>query len=123
MAIKLNPGRQYPLVLEQAFTANDLDGTNAVVAAKLPRDAIILRGYISVTKAFSAGTIGVGVAGAATAYGSLNTATLGIKALTATGTPVGASELKLTPSAALTGGGATLVVEYIIAGRANEAQP
>lgn len=46
MAIKLNPGRQYPLVLEQAFTADDLDGTNAVVAAKLPRDAIILRGYI-----------------------------------------------------------------------------
>ena len=93
MAIKLNPGRQYPLVLEQAFTADDLDGTNAVVAAKLPRDAIILRGHISVTKAFSAGTIGVGVTGAATAYGSPNTATLGIKALTATGTPVGASEL------------------------------
>ena len=116
MAIKLNPGRQYPLVLEQAFTADDLDGTNAVVA-------IILRGHISVTKAFSAGTIGVGVTGAATAYGSLNTAAPGIKALTATGTPVGASELKLTPSAALTGGEATLVVEYIIAGRANEAQP
>ena len=123
MAIKLNPGRQYGLTLIQNFSFADLDGVKPVVAAKLPRDAIILRGYISVTKAFSAGTLSVGTADTADAYGALDTSTTGVKALTANGKSSDKVELLLTPSAAMTKGAGQLLVEYVVPHRANEAQP
>lgn len=123
MAIKLNPGRQYALTLVQPFSFSDLDGTNAVVAAKLPRDATILRGYIHVESAFNAGTIKVGVDGTPAAYGTLDTGTAGVKALTPTGTHSDKVELLLTPSVAMTKGTGRLLVEYVVTNRANEAQP
>lgn len=123
MAIKLNPGRQYGLTLIQDFSFADLDGTTPVVVAKLPRDAIILRGHISVAEAFSAGTLSIGTAGAATTYGSLDTSTTGVKALTTNGKPNDKTELLLTPSAAMTKGAGRLLIEYVVLHRANEAQP
>ena len=121
--IKLNPGRQYALTLVQHFTAADLDGTNPVVAARLPRNAVILRGHVAVSTAFSAGTVNVGTEADADALGALNLATTGVKPLTTSGLEVGYTDIKFTPSAAMTAGEGTLVIEYIITGRANEAQP
>lgn len=121
--IKLNPGRQYALTLVQHFTAADLDGTNPVVAARLPRNAVILRGHVAVSTAFSTGTMNVGTEGDADALGALNLATVGVKPLTVNGQEVGYTDIKLTPSAAMAAGEGTLVIEYVITGRANEAQP
>lgn len=123
--LTLNPGRQYPLVLTQSFTfANVADAGVAVKVASLPRGAIILSGWLNVTTAFGAGAkIAIGFAGAATAHGDLDVATTGIKALTVTGSASDKTELLATPGSALTAGAATLTITYVIADRANEAQP
>lgn len=123
--LTLNPGRQYPLVLTQAFTfANVADAGVAVKVASLPRGAVILSGSLNVTTAFGAGNkIAIGFAGAATAHGDLDVATAGIKNLTVTGTASDKVDLIATPNNALTAGAGVLTLTYVIVDRANEAQP
>lgn len=123
--LPLNPGRQYPLVLIQSFTFEHVaDAGVAVKVASLPRGAVVLSGSLNVTTAFGAGAkIALGFTGAATAHGNLDVATTGIKALTVTGSASDKTELFATPNNALTAGAATLTITYVIADRANEAQP
>lgn len=123
--LALNPGRQYPLVASQAFTFENLsEAAVAVVLAKLPRGALILSGSLNVTTAFGAGaTIKLGFAGADTAHGTIDVATVGIKPITLTGVASDKTALIGTPGGAYTAGAATLHLTYIIGDRANEVQP
>lgn len=123
--LHLNPGRQYPLVLSQAFTFEHLaDAGTPVVVARLPRGAVVLSGSVVIGTAFGAGaTIKLGFAGADAAHGTIDVAAAGVKNVTVTGAASDKTELIATPGAALTAGAATLHLTYIIADRANEAQP
>lgn len=120
----LNTGRQYPLVLQQSFTFANLDGALQTLIAKIPRNAVITAGNLQVSTAFGAGsTLSFGTAASATAYGTIDTATTGAKALTLTGAEVGAADLFVKASGTLTAGAATLYLTYVLTDRANEVQP
>lgn len=120
--LNLNPGRQYPLVAEQAFDFTHVaDSGVPVKILRLPRGATILSGTLSVTTAFG-GALALGPAGTPAMYGSLAGA-VGNVALTPTFKANEASELFLTPAAASTAGKGVLRVTYVITDRANEVQP
>lgn len=120
----LNPGRQYPLVLTQAFTYENLDGTLSTLIASLPRNAVITGGNLFVTTAFGTGAkIKIGVAADDDQYGDLDVASVGAKALTLPQIAVGSTQLLAKAGAALTAGAGVLNITYVIEGRANEAQP
>ncbi len=120
-----NPGRQYPLVLTQALTfENVADAGVPVKVASLPRGAVVLSGNLVVTTGFGASAkIKLGFAGADAAHGDIDVAATGSKPLTVSGIAGDKTDLIATPNAAMAAGAATLYVTYVIAGRANEAQP
>ena len=122
-------GRQTVLIAEQPFDYTELDTAAAVVAVDLPPGAIVTGGHINVNTAFDSttNTVSIGDTGSATRYGAtVDLKTLGATALT--GVPFYNSTglaVQLTyaeTGAATTAGAGTLVVEYVIEGRANEAQ-
>ena len=123
--LSLNPGRQYPLVLAQAFTFEIVtDAGVPVKVASLPRGAVVLSGNLVVTTGFGASAkIKLGFAGADAAHGDIDVAATGSKPLTVSGIAGDKTDLIATPNAAMAAGAATLYVTYVIAGRANEAQP
>ena len=123
--LTLNPGRQYPLVVMQAFTFENVSESGvAVPLAKLPRGALILSGSLNVTTAFGAGaTIKLGFTGADAAHGTIDVSSVGIKSITLTGVASDKTALIGTPGGAYTAGAATLCLTYVIVDRANEAQP
>ena len=120
----LNVGRQYPLVLTQAFNFENLDGTAATLVAKLPRNAVIVSGFYHVTTAYGTGAkIKIGVTADDDQYGELDVASVGAKALTIPQMITGTTELFAKASASQTAGAGVLTITYVIEGRANEAQP
>ena len=117
----LNAGRQYPLVLEQAFTHENLDGTLATLIAKVPRNGVITAGSVHVTTAFGTGAkLCIGTAADDDAYGELDVATVGTKALVPTNAEIGAGELYAKAPTAVTAGAGVLRITYFMTGRANE---
>ena len=124
--LMLNPGRQYPLVLEQSFTYEEIaDAGVAVKVGSLPANAVVLSGFITTTTPFGAGkTVNVGVTGAPTALGAaLDVAANGMDPLVTTGAIVAGKDIFVTPVAAMTVGAATLYVTYVLKDRANEVNP
>jgi hypothetical protein len=129
-----NHGRQYPLVVVQDVTVGQLSLTEAVPAIKLPAGARVIGGGVLVTTAFTSTTtdeLDIGDAGDTDRYTSteVDLHALGYTALTITGYKYTASDyLDLiwtvtdddTPS---TVGAFTIIVQYIIEGRANEVNP
>lgn len=124
-------GRQYGLVLEQPFDFTDFNGVTTVAAIKpkLPVNAIVLRGGVLVTEAFGTGAAAdVGKNGAANQYlNDVDLNTLGYTAFTGgVGLKASGETIEITPDTeakAATAGKGYLIVEYVIAGRANEVQP
>lgn len=128
MTNPVNRGRQEVLALEQEFDFTDLTVATSLVTAKLPVNAIVLRGAVHVETAFNGTTptLAVGKVGATTQYvAAASLATVGVVALTAGfGIKATGEKVILTPSqTASTAGKGRLVIEYLIAGRAGENQP
>lgn len=109
------------------FGAANLAATT-VVAIPLPPNSVVTGGYIMRDEAFDAATynVTVGDSGSATRYlGSTDVKALGATALVPTGfiNESGLNiELVFDAADACTTGQATLVVEYIVLGRACEVQ-
>ena len=120
----LNAGRQWPLYAEQVIDFDHLaEAGVAVKVLSIPRNATIIAGDFLTVTPFAGGTIKVGTKGTPDAYGSPAVAAVGKKPLTLTDAPVGEAALFITPSAAMTAGKGILRIGYLIADRANEAQP
>ena len=130
MAITKNAGRQYPLVAEAAI----LGGVNVTTVALSPYEAIdlppgatITGGFYEVTTAFTGtGTVAVhvgavvlGVANDGDALGVFPFAVAGYDIPTTTAADTVDA---VVATADLTDGVGRIVVEYVIAGRAHEAQ-
>lgn len=132
MAITKNSSRQYPLVAKVEFAYDDLTSGVAEEAIDLPGGARVVGGRIAITTAFdsvTSDTLTVGDGTTADRYAS------GVD-----GQAVGSTELTPDEAANTVGKGAVgltwtesgggvsqgagfLEVEYVIDGRANEAQP
>lgn len=127
-----NRMHQWQMALEQPFDFQDFAGT-ITLAPKLPMGAMVLSVRIIVETVFNGGaasSLSVGIAGTTTKYANavdLDAATGIVAGATATGIPLASEEtLVFTPSAnaiASTAGKGRLVIEYIVAGKGNEAQP
>lgn len=128
--LRLNSGRQYPLVAIQEFDYTHVaDNVVQVQMAKLPVGAVVIGGELIVDVAWNTGTsatLSVGDAGNGARYGSaLDLKTTGRKALTPTGYVSDGAEVMATPvlsGTAATAGKARLILQYVIGGRAHEAQ-
>jgi hypothetical protein len=135
VALALNHGRQNPLVVDQIVNFDNVaDTAVAINVARLPMGAIITGGYITSVVASNIGTsqaillTGAGAAlvaafdakGAAGASTAFTAASCGKNPL-ATGGYVTATPTNV--GGAATAGKFRVVVEYIIEGRAAEAQP
>ena len=127
--LPLNPGRQYPLVDEVTITAAHMnESAVAVPAVNLPVGAVVIGGSVIVDTAFDAATavLDVGDAASANRYkNDVNIAATGVTALVPTGYVSAGKPILVTPvfADAVTVGSLRLQVQYIIGGRANEAQP
>lgn len=128
--LRLNSGRQYPMIGVQEFDFTHVADTGVSVAAvKLPTNATVIGGELIVDTAWNTGTTAtasVGDAANPSRYGSnLDLKTTGRKALSPTGFLGDGSDVVVTPAlagTAATAGKARLVVQYIVANRAHEAQ-
>lgn len=135
MTNRINVGRQYTLVVEQPFDFNDLltaalVGGKVKFKPKLPANAIPLRGQVVVLAAFNGTTPTLDVAGetsGATYATGADLATVGTVALTVVPSVLGSGDLiAMTPDAGVqtaTQGKGILIMEYLISGRGQEAQP
>lgn len=143
-ALKAARTAQYPLVAEFTFNfddtmldtggvSKDFGATNFASTtfdiANLPEGAIVTGGSVVVETAYTgvtgAATISLGDSGSATRYASgVDLKSAARTALTVTGYRV-TENLRATVSVAdsATAGKATVLVEYIISGRANEVVP
>lgn len=128
-----NRMHQYQMALEQAFDFTDAAINPCVLAPKLPMGAMVLSTRVIVETQFNGGaasSLSVGIAGSTTKYANavdLDAATGIVNGATATGIPLANEEtLLFTFSAnaiASTAGKGRVVIEYLVAGRGNEAQP
>jgi hypothetical protein len=135
MSNRINVGRQYTLVVEQPFDYTDLltaalSGGKVKFKPKLPANAIPLRGQVVVLAAFNGTTPTLDVAGetsGATYATAADLATVGTVALTVVPSVLGSGDLiAMTPDAGVqtaTQGKGILIMEYLISGRGQEAQP
>lgn len=135
MSNRINVGRQYTLVVEQPFDYTDLltaalVGGKVKFKPKLPANAIPLRGQVVVLAAFNGTTPTLDVAGetsGATYATGADLATVGAVALTVVPSVLGSGDLiAMTPDAGVqtaTQGKGILIMEYLISGRGQEAQP
>lgn len=121
----LDAGRQFPLVLMQAFTFENIADANvAVPVAKLPHGARVLRGQLITDAAFTAAsTIKIGTATSDARFGTIDATAVGVDALTIPNDTVEETVIYAKPSVAMTQGSALLVMEYVIPDRANDTQP
>ena len=125
-------GRQYTLAAVQEISyADGLDGTLDALTIQLPEDAIVTGGYVVVETAFNTGTthvINVGYSGSLTAFATaVNLKSAAATALVGLGTVTDSTSSTVTVGhtpvgADATAGAATIVVEYVVKGRANENQ-
>lgn len=128
--LRLNSGRQYPLVAIQEFDYTHVaDNVVQVQLAKLPVGAVVTGGELIVDTAWNTGTsasLSIGDTASGTRYGAtLDLKTTGRKALTPTGYVSDGAEVMATPvlsGTAATAGKARLILQYVISGRAHEAQ-
>lgn len=129
--LTLNAGRQYVLAVEVAFDYTHIADTGvAVTAVKLPVNSEVVGGALIVDTAFDPGTslvLDIGDSGSANRYGNdIDLEVAARTALTLTGYKnTSGLDMIITPtlvSTAPTEGAARLLVEYIIVGRAHEAQ-
>lgn len=129
-----NRMHQYSLTLEQAFDFSDFASAAAIaaIAPKLPTNAMVQSAKLTVETIFNGTTptLGVGILGNTGKYvatSAVLTATGTVAGATQSGIPLAAEEtLLLTPNAgaiASTAGKGRIVIEYVVAGRGNEAQP
>ena len=127
----IDDGRQSPLVAIAKVAYDDLTSGSAFEIVKLPYNSIVTGGYINVTTVWNSATSDVADIGDATddnrhTSSQVDLAAAGRTALTLTGyTNTGGENLNITwtgTGAAPTTGAATIVVEYIIDGRATEVQ-
>lgn len=133
MANVTNRMHQYQMALEQPFDFADAAVVPSVLAPKLPMGAMVLSARVIVETAFNGGaaaTVSVGISGNTTKYvnaADLDAATGIVAGAATSGIPLANEEtLLFTFSAnaqASSAGKARLVIEYIVAGRGNEAQP
>lgn len=129
MAITKNAGRQYPLVAEAAVLGGDeVTVTGTYEAIDLPAGATITGGFYEVTTAFTGtGTVAVHLSGAVVGVANNGNATGVFPFLVAdldglTTTTAADTVDAEVATATLTDGVGRIVVEYIIADRAHEAQ-
>lgn len=129
MAITKDTGRQWPLYASVDFAFGDIPTTATFYEAiDLPGSARVIGGYIEVTAVWDSTTnsVNVGDSGSATRYATgVDLKALGVTELSAGGA-VGALDVGVTyteTGTAATTGAATLVVGYVLDGRANEVQP
>lgn len=127
--LSLVSGRQYPLFASVEVNFDQIEDTGvAVTAIKLPYGAQIVGGAVHVDVAFNSTTNVLDVGDSASADRYLNDVNLkatGRTPLNLTGYVSDGSDLLITPvhtGAAPTAGRIRVQVEYIIAGRAHEAQ-
>lgn len=118
---------QYPLVAVIDFTFADLASGVAKKAMSIPLGAIVTGGAVKVTTAWNSGTSAVLDVGGDVADDlatDLDLKTAGVKALETPYAKVStAGNISVTLTAvgtAATAGAATLIVEYVVPGRANE---
>ena len=130
MAISKDSGRQYALVAEVPFTLAQI-AAGANPALDLPAGAQITGGHLVIDTAFNSvttDTIAVGDASTANRYlTATSVQALGRTALVPTGFKTTNTQPEILLTYAQTGavastGAGRLVVEYIIAARANENQ-
>jgi hypothetical protein len=127
MPLTKEVARQYPLVAVIELTFADL-AAGANLAAQLPPGAIVVGGEITVNTVFDSttNTLSIGDAGSATRYASaVNLKSAARTALTLTGYKVTDANKDLLftyaeTGAAATAGAATVVLNYVVAGRAHE---
>jgi hypothetical protein len=131
MAITLNNGRQWPLVINQDLALADFTSTVAETIAKLPVNSVVTGGYINVTEVWNSTTsdaLDIGHSDDDDEYTTtpVDLQALGVTALVLTGYKnTGGLDLIGTWTSGggtPTTGTATLYVEYIIADRATEIQ-
>jgi len=127
-----NHGRQYPLVVTQDVTLDQLTTATVVPAIKIPAGARVIGGGILVTEVFDSTTsdsLDIGDGGDDDRYTSTirNLQTLGYTALTITGYKYTQSDyidlLWTSGGGTPTTGAFTAIVEYVIDGRTNEMNP
>lgn len=135
-ALKLNSGRQYPLVAEVAFGFENVTDTGvAVPAVKLPIGAQVIGGSVVIDTAFNfvlgtggSAVLDVGDSAVDTRYANdVNLVAAGRTALVPTGFVANGEDIAIKPvlttiTTAATAGKGRLVVEYVMANRANEVQ-
>jgi hypothetical protein len=130
VALKPSTARQYVLSAEVEFDFTNIADTGVpVTAVKLPFGAQVVGGALIVDTVWTttgAATLAVGDAASGTRYAaSTNLKAAARTALTLTGYVSDGSDIVITPTLADTAaaaGKARLVVEYVIAGRAQEVQ-
>lgn len=128
--LTLVSGRQYPLFASVEVNFDQIEDTGvAVTAIKLPYGAQIVGGALHVDTVFaggSANTLNIGDAVSGNRYlNAANLRTAGRAALTLTGYVSDGGDLLITPThtgGLPTAGRIRVQIEYIIAGRAHEAQ-
>lgn len=132
MAITKDTSRQTPLVASVDFTYADIPTTATVYEAiDLPPNAVVLSGTLFITTAWNSGTTATVDIGdttdpdryTASPLDLTTTAPAGLALDVAGGKSVSNASIDLTTvfaGTAATAGAATLVVQYIIEGRANE---
>jgi hypothetical protein len=129
MAITKDPGRQYPLVARVTFTGGtDVGAAATYEAIDLPVGAVILGGQFYTPGGFTGnGTIAIHLGSevllVAADYDAEASAVLDIDTDEQAQAPLTAPDTidVVVASAALTDGEGQLTVQYIIDGRANEA--
>lgn len=126
MAISKDTGRQWPLVARVSFAGGtDVDAVGTYEAIDLPAGAQVTGGNLEVTTGFSGtGTIAVQI-GSEVLIAASTQGSAAVVDFSGAGSAVAAGDTVdiVTAVAALTDGAATLTVEYVIDGRANEVQP
>lgn len=125
----ISHARQYPLVAQQTFTFVEVNESAAVTIMTLPRNSVVIGGFLVVDTAWDstgAMTLSVGDTSLTTRYATtVDLKTAAKTALTVNGYDnTGGLNIigtgAVTSTADLTAGSARLVVEYIIDNRANE---
>lgn len=126
MAITKNVGRQEVIAARVTFAYGDVPTGSTYEAIDLPEGAVVIGGYVTYA-GFAGGadmTLTISGGGASTAAIDTDAAD-GLTALTVNGSVVGAGgdtvDIAIGGTAATAGAG-TLVVEYIVAGRAAFSQ-
>lgn len=131
-SVDRNHGTQYPLVATQDFSYAQLTSGSAVGAIKLPYGARVIGGGVLITTAFNSATsdkIDIGDGGDPDRYTSteITASSTGWTALTLSGykyTQTDYVDITWTGTGTAPSAGAgTLIVMYVIDGRANEVNP